>query len=404
MRHYRLLIAIIAIVGMAGISSAGWVQTSSYPHPITISSCTEYGGYIYCVGGWTANALGGNYSIINGSYYAKLNGNGIGPWSATTGYPKNVSGESCEANSGYLYCVGGGPGLERPANFSFYATVSADGIGKWQKTANYPGNTILQSCGTYNQSIYCIGGYGSNATVAYFANLSPGGIGDWRKMSSYPIYSLSQGCGINGDYVYCIGGLSNIEIRNSTYYNKIDAMGIEGWKATTPYPIGIYGQSCVVNNDEIYCIAGSTGDQTARFAFNTTATGASYMANLSSMGIGNWTMFEAYPLNFSGEGCVAYNQTIYCVGGWDGLKVGDESFYYSLNPNATVTIPMQEVNTTTSTVPEQSTVSKTQSAGPSKSAYMMIFLSVVVIGGVISVFAIAAMNAAYRKGRKSGRV
>jgi hypothetical protein len=403
MRHYRLLIAVIAILGMASISSAGWIQTNSYPHPITVSSCTEYGGYVYCVGGWTANTMGGNYSIINSSYYAKLNVNGIGSWSATTGYPKNVSGESCDAYSGYIYCVGGGPGLERPANFSFYAEIGANGIGKWQKTANYPANTILQSCGIYNQSIYCIGGYGSNETVAYFANLSAGGIGDWEKMTSYPLYSLSQSCGINGGYIYCVGGLSNIEIRNSTYYDKIYSAGLEGWKATTQYPISIYGQSCVVNSDEVYCIAGSTGDQTSRFAFNTTATGASYSAGLSSNGIGNWSEFQTYPLNFSGESCVAYNQTIYCVGGWDGLKVGDESFYYSSNPNATGTVPMQEVNTTTSTVPGESAVPEIHTAGPSKSTYMMIFLSVVVIGGVMSVFAIAAMNAAHRNGRKPGR-
>lgn len=54
-----------------------------------------------------------------------------------------------------------------------------------------------------------------------------------------------------------------------------------------------------------------------------------------------------YPLQLNGQDCQTYNQTIYCVGGWNGVGVTRGAFYYSLNMNNTVTSTIQ-----TTTIPE----------------------------------------------------
>lgn len=382
---------------------ADWVQTSSYPITISLNSCASYDSYIYCVGGWTANLTGGNYSIVNVSYYAKMTGSGLSPWNETSSYPKNVTGEDCNAYSGYIYCIGGGIGLERPGNLSYYAPISQHGTGAWNKTTNYPTNFTFGSCNVFDSKIYCIGGYGAKKPVAYFANISQNGIGPWISTNPYPFYVIDNSCQINNSKLYCIGGISNGTLTNSIYYANISSQGISNWTYAGSYPIAVAGQSCVISDDKIYCIDGSEGINLTKYSYDTISIPNGYEANISNTGILGWTSFDSYPGPLNGQNCQVYKQTIYCVGGWTGIRVANLAFYNSLNTNNTVASTQTTIPQTTKTVPTIPTLPTTISsikttAGENKNEGVGI-----VIGVVLVVAGILLLANAMRKAKKADK-
>ena len=88
-----------------------WNSTTTYPLMVSGHSCVTSSGYIYCVGG----ARGSPPQFYDSVYYALLNSSGVGAWTKTTSYPTKITGESCVASYGYIYCVGGksAPGSSR---------------------------------------------------------------------------------------------------------------------------------------------------------------------------------------------------------------------------------------------------------------------------------------------------
>ena len=128
------------------------------------------------------------------------------------------------ADSGYVYCVGGGAGSK-----VFYAQLSSSGVGPWTETTDYgaasgstgSGGIVIDSnaCVDDNGSIYCIGGTSANFTVVsivFSAPVSSNGVGAWAENTDYgatsgssgtggePIYGTS--CVVYASNVICIGG------------------------------------------------------------------------------------------------------------------------------------------------------------------------------------------------------
>jgi hypothetical protein len=175
-------------VYFAEISSSGvgvWQRSTSYPFPIVSTSCVIFSDYIYCVSGIIYSSTGAKISS-NSSYYASVSTAGVGEWRATTSYPSEKlspvfdlppSAIPCESDSGYIYCIGGTEQIGSEVNSSvYYASLSANGIGTWQKTANYPEEIAQQSCVLFSGSIYCIGGGNANGLSSFveYATLSDG--------------------------------------------------------------------------------------------------------------------------------------------------------------------------------------------------------------------------------------
>ena len=215
------------VVYYASISSSGvgtWTSTTSYPIIIAQESCATSGGYIYCVGGTADESYPNTPS--DAVEYASVSSSGVGAWQTST-LPVVLAGESCNISSGYIYCVGGDT-AQIPTPYSdlvLYASVSSSGVGTWTVTTHYPTDITYSSCGTYSGYIYCVGGFidgSSFASAVYYAPVSSSGVGTWTSTSSYPGEIYLQSCPIYQGYIYCVGGQNYLGfIQSGVYYTSI---------------------------------------------------------------------------------------------------------------------------------------------------------------------------------------
>jgi len=248
----------------AQMSSSGtlgpWVETIDYGatsgsqgtggQNIEWPSCVQSSGYVYCVGGAT------NSGTTSKVYYAQLTSSGVGPWTETTDYgaATGTTGSggiqqfqlSCVANSGYIYCVGGG-------SQTFYAPITSTGVGAWTESTDYGASSgttgsggiriFSQACTEDSGYIYCIGGtVGQNITSkVFYAPLSSTGIGPWTETVDYgassgttgsggvPIYGAT--CTTYSGYIVCFDGdTTGSQGTDHVYYGQDPSpAGIVGW-------------------------------------------------------------------------------------------------------------------------------------------------------------------------------
>jgi len=224
-----------------------WQQTTSYPDDVFTESCSQYNGYAYCVDGLNSSGLS------NASYYASITNNGLGNWHSGISYPIKTYYQSCPIYNGKMYCIGGISNQQGSAtNVAYYSNLSGNDFSKWYQSSNYLISVYGQSCVANSGYIFCMAGVfgGDNS---YYAPITNNGIGQWQQTTSYPISTFGQSCVVYNSSVYCIGG----SITNAVYYAPITNNGIGQWQQTTSYPISTFGQSCVVYNSSVYCIGGS---------------------------------------------------------------------------------------------------------------------------------------------------
>jgi hypothetical protein len=250
-------------------------------------------------------------------------------WSAGTEYPGDGIGyQGCGASGGYIFCTGGyNEYLEPPfynegtavieRDESWYAPISASGIGAWQQTTSYPHENEGQSCAVWNGSIYCVGGwkreevlntdpnsgvqYNSweldSTSSVYRAQLSSSGIGSWTTQNYYAIPPGAQwfndvldylqklpssifqatggvtghSCTIGNAVLYCVGGAESFSIpilsgasisipTDVVLYARIDSDGNLGaWQYGGHYaPGGVENASCAASAKYLYCVGGES--------------------------------------------------------------------------------------------------------------------------------------------------
>lgn len=220
-----------------GIGS--WTATTPYPTGVNGQSCVLASQYIYCVGGQTATNTGTDV------YSAPVSSSGIGSWTAGPLYPytsSSSSGEnapyvSCAAASSDVYCVGGAPPTnEISAGDVYYAQLSGGGVGAWQTTTNFPVQAVGTVCTAPGAYLICAGGFTYNGQTSilnatFFAPITATGIGTWQQSGLVP--SVMPSCASESGYVYCVGGF---ELGSSgsptetpkTYYASISALTTVG--------------------------------------------------------------------------------------------------------------------------------------------------------------------------------
>ena len=252
----------------ASLSSAGignWTSASPYPTEVMFQACVSYGGYVYCLGGSYDNTA----DDVAFAYYAPLSAAGLGAWNPTTSYPIPADSQACVASSGYLYCLGGenetaGTNATSALSSSaWYAPISSAGIGGWNPTTAYPGQTYFPSCASFSDYIYCVGGEdsaGNPQSATYYAALSPTGIGPWTETTAYPFQGAGQGCLTASSYIYCVGGWTGGgSYTGAVYFALISPDGIGAWTQAGTYPVGLT-TSCVLDSaGYLYCIGGYAG-------------------------------------------------------------------------------------------------------------------------------------------------
>lgn len=277
-----------------------WKTTTSYPINAQGFSCAVNRGYAYCVGGY-------NGSETKESFFAPLSEFGVGAWARTTDYPMEVQDERCVASSDYIYCIGGYVNSPNSHNIavSYFASLSSSGIGQWASTTAFPYPAPDLRCTTDLGYVYCVSAHYNGTAFteggdSYFAQLSANGIGKWTPSSQMP--TMTAGCSGAGDYIYCFGGgpcyppgdcsspsyyasLSSNGVgafrRTSDlptavwanylaagsyvyymsipiYYAAVSQDGIGSWATTTNYPNSTYPGECFASYSDIYCIGGTT--------------------------------------------------------------------------------------------------------------------------------------------------
>ena len=254
----------------------GWSSQTPYLKGIYQHSCTESGGYIYCVGGLSPSAAGAQ--ISGGSI---LNG-----WTAGANYPFNDHGLSCAALNGYIYCVAGS-NSNTSADISevYSAPITGNSIGAWTLQQPYPIADSGLSCVNSTSGIACVGGASPTpVNNEYSAPVSGGTLSSWTYDQGLLQASQFPGCTAWNGYIYCIGGTDG----NATYSATIASGGTVGtWAAQTPYPlINIAPGSCVASNGHVYCIGGIANGLTVN---------AVYGAPLSANVVGAWSQQPNYP-------------------------------------------------------------------------------------------------------------
>ena len=300
------------IIVSATNSSSGqfgtWSPTTGYPFAIESFSCVSSGGYVYCVGG--ANDTNPIHGIgdLNLTYYATLSGNGVGPWSRTTDYPIGIQDEDCVSSSSYVYCVGGyagGPAGKAIAT-AYYAPLSPSGIGPWTQTTEYPYPVDPPDCMVDSGHIYCVGPhYNGTAFTStsdtFFAPLSADGIGSWSQSTGFA--NRTAGCSGSGGFVYCFGGGNcpplgpSHDCPSPSYFARLSSNGTGVWNATSELPTAGFGAYVTADSYEYYFV-------------NTV-----YVASLSADGIGGWSTTTPYPDSGGVASCVAAGLYVYCIGG-----------------------------------------------------------------------------------------
>ena len=253
---------------------ASWSNTTAYPVIVNTHSCVAYAGFIYCVGGYA------DREVTNASYFAALlPSGGIARWSATTSYPFPTFSQSCAEWGGFIYCVGGYLKSGLPTSMVYYAELSTSGIGAWRATASYPTNVTSQSCVPASGFLYCIGGITDSeppvSNAVYFASLSAAGASKWSNTTAYPTSIDIQSCVTEAGEVYCVGGAPNFAATDAVYYASVSASGGLGtWTRGSGYPSIVGELRCVPLSPYVYCVGGSSSasDHTFRVYYSKVAS------------------------------------------------------------------------------------------------------------------------------------
>lgn len=292
-----------------------WAPTTPYPNPVAAQSCVTYNGSIYCVGGLNetrAPSLG--YVLLTGFF--------------------------CAIGSSYIGSIGCKDLSGNMTGDAFYAKVNSSGVFDWNATTPYANgglSTLGGSCVAYNGTIYCVGGFDNMANLTstagflsfnatrsvYYANVSSSGIGQWRNATAnpYPARVVGESCVVmtvlHRPFIYCVGGFTSVTSASSNvYYAPLFPNGVGAWTPTSALPgLGVVGQSCIGSNDTIYCVGGYNGGIT--FGSN-----ASYYGNVGIGGISSWNPTTPYAGgNVTELSCVNSSGGIDCIGGL-GVSLG----------------------------------------------------------------------------------
>lgn len=354
------------------------VVVNYYPGLVAGESCVAQDSVVYCVGG-----LNGTGLPTSLAYAAQVTGLGVGPWERLADYPTDIAGESCVADAGYIYCIGGfeseatSNSTADVSSASYFAPLSGVTIGNWTRTTDYPFGVFDQSCVASSGLVYCVGGVTSNSTatpVVEYAQLSQSGIGQWSSGVPYPSIVSAGSCASYANYVYCVGGLNGASrATSSVYYAALDG-GNLNWTAAQSYPNPVAGHSCIIHYPGLYCIGG----------LNATAyaTRGVFFSYLNGTGL-NWIPSIFYPVEVQSQSCVTDSGHIYCVGGYDGQDLL-ASVYFSTIGTAQPNYTQQEPASSTATL--QGVATSTMSSMSNYGSFLVAaaVASVVVIASLLS--------------------
>lgn len=347
---------------VAAPSQSAWVTTTAHlPQLRRRGTAFAANGYVYVIGGHDGS-IGTNGSTLHDVVFAKIDlttGNLTGTansalfdTSTTT-----VTGRwnlGVAAANGYFYAIGGCTVGYPPSNCTGINGV-AESIQVYNNYSGSPqsytaaGN--LFATDRYGAGAVAVNGYlyvagGCSGTVdcqtnpgtatfqgdsAYVQINADGSLPGWSTGPSFPTAATRGfGCMVSaGGYLYYIGGRDGTNAGYAqVYYSQLVNGVPQAWATSgTSFGAGLNRQDmgCAVFNNRIYVVGGS--DRTP--AYTSTVY---YSPALPSGGdVTSWTSTTAFTTGRSGATVIAYGQTLYVIGGYDGTNYLMDVQYADIN-------------------------------------------------------------------------
>ncbi len=273
---------------------SGWCTSSSYALPDGRAnySLVAYNGFLYAMGGTSANCTVGN---------------GTG----TSGYCDTVYIAKLGAN--------GEPRLWHPTDSDPNNWVS------WYRDTDLPTERAYSGAVAYNNRMYFMGGR-TNAgvtTAVHIADVTPNGkLGTWTS-SGNTLPAANQfdpSVQVYNDRLYVIGGASSTTAAptNTTQFTKINSNGtINAWVQTTSFATGRRGGGTnisVVWGAYIYLSGGCTAFNASGYC--TTVASDSQVASINADGsLDTWNNMAGLSDTRFSHNMIAWRDNIYELGG-----------------------------------------------------------------------------------------
>lgn len=299
-------------------------------------------GYIYAVGGCTAGNPPSNCTAYDGSVltlqvYNNSSGAPAAYTSSTNTYSTDRIGASSVILNGYLYFVGGANSGGTSLNTVDYAKLNDDGtLGAWSTaTVGLSVARAYFKLLVNNGYLYVVGGTGNgnanNSTEHAAPSVSTGNITTtWVTDTALPtVLSGLDGAVYNG-YIYATGGTGNGQaIYNTVYYNKINADGtLSTWNSTNTFTTPRSGHLTMAYNSTLYIIGGYD---------KTNYLNDVQYAKINADGTINAFSFSAnLPQPVHQASGFTANGYLYVVGGKNGAVCTNNTYVASIGANTTI--------------------------------------------------------------------
>ena len=313
---------------------SGWCSTAAYNLPDGRSnfSLVAYNGFLYALGGTSANCTTGNSTGTSGYcntvYIAKLGVNG----EPQLWHPSDTN----------------------PANATY-----------WYRDTNLPTDRSYSGAVAYNNRIYLLGGRNSSGVTntTHVADVTPNGkLGSWTASTALPSNLYGHDTQVYNDRIYIIGGSSSVGGApiNSVYYNKINSDGtLNTWQQTTSFSTGRLNQGgnmTVVWGAYMYISGGCNAVNGSGYCSGISSD--SQVASINADGsLGTWNSMSGLSDARMSHSLVAWRDKIYEIGGCSSqtLTSGDCNSgmldtikYGKVNQDGDASTVSQSVNSSTS--------------------------------------------------------
>ncbi|HWT40447.1 MAG TPA: hypothetical protein VN081_04240 [Dongiaceae bacterium] len=292
-------------------SIGSWNTAPSLTAATTDMGVTSYNGYLYGVGGWTTAAA-------TTTQFARVNNGGSGAsgaWASTTALAAGRAYQATAAYDGYIY-IAGGASSSGDYNDVQYAPINANGsIGSWASTTGFTVAVDGLEMVAYNKHLYLIGGTDgttSYATVQYAPINANGTIGSWASTTGFTNGRSNFSSLVYNGYLYVVGGHNSSSTNyNDVQYAPINANGTIGsWNTTSTFTNARYGLKAVAYDGSLYVVGGYDG---------TTYYNDVQSAPINANGtLGSWVYTSSFANSRYRPTVIAYNGTLYILGGRNG--------------------------------------------------------------------------------------
>lgn len=196
----------------------------------------------------------------------------------------------------------------------------------WEASANLPQNLMNHQIVTWQNYVFCVGGYnGSNpVNTVYRATQQTSGISGWTTLNALPVALKDMAVAATQTKLIVLGGRNNDGVSDKIYEAGIKSdYSIESW-TESPFslPQPLWGARAIVVHDNIYLIGGAPTDTP------NDATNKVYLLKLNAAGsISSITEVTDLPEARNDHAVASYDSKIYVTGGYDASHTLKSSVY-----------------------------------------------------------------------------